>query len=74
MPKKKPKKAASKTKYLEIHVGRAKHLPALDENGESDPFVRILLNNEEVRCENSSKMAKTQVCYKTRFPTWNEDF
>ena len=47
MPKKK-KKAKVKKTYVEGSIVKARHLPAMDDNGLSDPFVHILLDGREV--------------------------
>lgn len=65
MPKKK-KGAKVKKTYVEGKIVKARHLPAMDDNGLSDPFVHILLDGREVY--------KTNILYKTRFPAWEEEF
>ena len=87
MPKKK-KKAKVKKTYVEGSIVKARHLPAMDDNGLSDPFVHILLDGREVfsyllvsccffSCAYSyslSQVFKTKILYKTRFPVWEEAF
>ena len=55
-----------KKKYIELKIGSARHLPAMDPNGESDLFVRVKLDGKDI--------AKTSIVKKTRFPVWNESF
>lgn len=55
-----------KKKYIELKIGSARHLPAMDPNRKSDPFVRVKLNGKDI--------AKTSIVNKNRFPVWNESF
>jgi Ca2+-dependent lipid-binding protein len=55
-----------KKKYIELKIGSARHLPAMDPNGELDPFVRVKLDGKDI--------AKTSIVKKNRFPVWNESF
>ncbi|KAG0621016.1 hypothetical protein M758_4G261700 [Ceratodon purpureus] len=50
---------------LQVHVLEARGLAARDENGLSDPFVRLQLGNTK---------AKSAVVYKDLNPSWNEEF
>lgn len=50
---------------LQVHVVEARGLAARDENGLSDPFVRLQLG---------STKAKSATVYKTLNPTWNEEY
>lgn len=50
---------------LQVHVLEARGLAARDENGLSDPFVRLQLG---------STKAKSGVVYKNLNPSWNEEF
>ena len=55
-----------KKKYIELKIGSARHLPAMDPNGGLDPFVRVKLDGKGI--------AKTSIVKKNRFPVWNESF
>ena len=50
---------------LQVHVLEAKGLAARDENGLSDPFVRLQLG---------STKAKSSAVYKNLNPSWHEEF
>lgn len=50
---------------LQVHVVEARGLAARDENGLSDPFVRLQLG---------STKAKSATVYKNLNPTWNEEY
>ena len=51
---------------LEVQVQRAEGLPALDQNGRSDPFVVVSVNRSHER--------RTAVKRCTLFPCWDETF
>lgn len=50
---------------LQVHVLEARNLASRDENGLSDPFVRLQLG---------STKAKSAVVYKNLNPSWHEEF
>jgi len=55
---------------LNVEILEAHHLPAMDSNGFSDPFVKIYLNPDPKKLTRHV----TQVIKKTLNPVWNETF
>ena len=51
---------------LRVEVLEARDLKALDNNGKSDPYVRVALGSAGKRVE----VLKTKTCYKTLQPAW----
>ncbi|OQS01372.1 hypothetical protein ACHHYP_01203 [Achlya hypogyna] len=50
---------------VQVNLFQGRHLPALDDNGLSDPYAKIRLNGIE---------QKSEVKHKTRDPTWYQTF
>ena len=48
---------------LSVHIDSGVHLPAMDPDGFSDPFVKV---------EVLGWSKPTRICYRTLFPTWDE--